>query len=228
MGSHEIVARLGREMFEEVKERILPFWSEEALDRELGGFVGRITHFGESIEGAPKGSVLNARILWSFAEAADILEEPRYFALATRANEYLEQRLYDAKHGGYYWTVASNGEPLDTTKKIYAQAFVLYGLARFFRASGRSGLPREAIELYRVIETNGHDRRHGGFFESFSRSWQPIEDVRLGETDDNAPKSNEHEPSRARGLHRVVSQLARPRVARQTGRARRDLSDEDL
>ena len=53
----------------QLQENILPFWLAHSVDTRHGGFYGRITTDGTGIEDAPKGLVLNARILWTFSAA---------------------------------------------------------------------------------------------------------------------------------------------------------------
>ena len=50
-------------------ENILHFWLQKSVDNEQGGFYGQIDYANQVQAQAPKGSVLNSRILWSFAAA---------------------------------------------------------------------------------------------------------------------------------------------------------------
>src|SRR5438270_111366 len=60
---------LRSEMRDELVQRILPFWMEQAADRRFGGVLGLITEGGLREEEAPKGCILHARVLWTFAAA---------------------------------------------------------------------------------------------------------------------------------------------------------------
>lgn len=55
-------------------ENILPFWIARMADSINGGFYGRMTGEGVVERDAPKGVVLNARILWTFSAAYRIFE----------------------------------------------------------------------------------------------------------------------------------------------------------
>lgn len=168
---------------------MLPFWVENVIDEAHGGFVGRIRQNGERVPGAPKGSVLNARILWTFAAAHRVLDHDRFRELAERAQVYLMEQFWDSDHGGVFWTLDYAGSPLATRKQIYAQAFALYALAEYHRATGDPAGLEQSIRIFDLIETRARDRDHGGYLEAFGRSWDPIEDVRLSERDLNVPKS---------------------------------------
>ncbi len=69
----------------ELTRHILPYWAEKTIDEKDGGFIGRIDGNNTVVPDAPKGLVLNARILWTFAESALFLEDETYGELAERA-----------------------------------------------------------------------------------------------------------------------------------------------
>lgn len=173
----------------ELTEHILPFWIQHAQDEQRGGFIGQITHDGERVPDAPKGSVLNARILWTFAAAYRALGKPEYLATAQRAFTYLLERFWDEKTEGIFWMLDAEGKPLDTKKQIYAQAFALYGLAEYYRITGEQESLDRAIRLYELIETHSYDPVKGGYFEAYDRDWQLLEDLRLSDKDANEKKT---------------------------------------
>ncbi len=64
----ENVSIFKRELSDELS-RILKFWAENTIDETNGGFYGKIDNDNQIIPESPKGSVLNARILWTFSAA---------------------------------------------------------------------------------------------------------------------------------------------------------------
>jgi mannobiose 2-epimerase len=187
MSGGSTVAALARELRSELVGRILPYWSERVVDRVGGGFFGFIGADGAPDPDAPRGAILNSRILWTFSAAHRALGDPSLCVLADRAADVLRSRFLDPTHGGVYWAVDRAGRAVDDRKLIYAQAFAVYGLAEHHRATGGEESLREATSLFRLIETHAHDATHGGYREAFSRDWVPLEDARLGDTDLNAP-----------------------------------------
>ena len=111
---------------------ILAFWREDSLDTEKGGFIGRLSNGGTPDESAPKGAVLNARILWTFSAAARQTGSTEDSAGADRAYDYFVKNFLDQEMGGVYWMLTSEGEPLSTRKQIYALAFAIYGLSEYY------------------------------------------------------------------------------------------------
>jgi mannobiose 2-epimerase len=181
--------RMEREMRSELTGRILPFWSEQVVDRERGGFFGYIGPDGTADPEAPRGAILNSRILWTFSAASQALQDPALAGLAGRAARIIRKLFLDDTHGGAYWMVDPAGRPVDDRKHVYAQAFAIYGLAEHYRATGNAESLSDAKELFRLIEAHARDEGHGGYHEAFSREWRLLDDVRLGETDVNAPRS---------------------------------------
>lgn len=173
----------------ELQAGILPFWLNNAIDEEHGGFRGQIANDLTVDPHAAKGLILNARIVWTFSKAFSVYKEPAYLAAARRAYEYLGQYFWDDEFGGMYWMVDYAGRPLDTRKRIYGQAFTVYALAEYAHASGGLEPIDRAMSLVAQIEVAGHDDAHGGYFETYERDWTLAVDQRLSDVDLDEKKS---------------------------------------
>ena len=161
----------------ELRSDILPFWLKYTIDEEFGGFRGQISNDLTIDPHAAKGLILNARILWTFSKAYTVYRDPIYLATARRAYDYLTRFFWDAEFGGVYWMLDYLGNPHDTKKRIYGQAFTVYALAEYYHASGDSDALDKALRMVRSIELSSHDDAHGGYFETFERDWTPAKDV---------------------------------------------------
>ncbi|MBR3500738.1 MAG: AGE family epimerase/isomerase [Bacteroidales bacterium] len=179
--------QLRAEVAQELTSNILPFWINRMTD-PAGGYYGRRDGNGNLVDGAEKGLILNARILWTFSQAYRILGKPEYLEAATRAKNYIADHFVDQEFGGAYWSVDSEGKPLDTKKQFYAIAFAVYGLAEYYRAAGGDALDL-AISLYRSIEEHSFDSELNGYIEACTRDWGKIEDMRLSDKDENFAKT---------------------------------------
>ena len=177
----------------ELHENLLPFWRERSLDEIHGGFVAEMDIDGTANREAPKGLVLNARLLWTFSALYRRLGDKRDLALARRAYEYLEDHFLDRDYKGYVWSVTPGGRVLDGSKKIYGQAFCIYALSEYHFAAGADDSLLKAKESFDLIEAHAHDETHGGYIEVRSRDWSPAEDLRLSDRDMDVAKSmNNH------------------------------------
>lgn len=168
--------------------QILAYWTKYAVDEENGGFYGKISNTNHIERTAPKGAVLNARILWSFA-AAHNLNPTHSLHLADRAYRYILDQFLDKTYGGVYWTVDCHGRPLDTKKQVYAVAFTIYALSEYFLAKGEEEIRAHAVALYHDLVKHSYDEENGGYLEAFNREWQDMDDLRLSDKDANEKKT---------------------------------------
>jgi cellobiose epimerase len=168
---------------------ILRYWMRSIPDEQRGGFLGRIDGENKPDPDAPKGLVLNCRILWTFSAAWRQTGIGILRPVAARAYEYIISHFFDRDYGGFFWSLHPTGQPLNTRKQIYGQAFALYGISEYYRATGEQAALDQAIALYRLIEKNGGDAGQYGYFEAFGRDWSALEDFRLSEKDANEQKT---------------------------------------
>jgi len=173
----------------DLRGNILPFWMEHALDRENGGYYGAISNELAVDNSVPRSAVVAARILWTFSAAYRAFGDPAALQAARHAYAYLSGPLWDATYGGVYWTVDRQGRAVNDRKHIYAQAFAIYGLSEYFRATGEAHALQLAQELFGIIETYSYDAVFGGNIECLSRSWSPLEDMRLSDKEPPTRKS---------------------------------------
>ncbi|QYD72434.1 AGE family epimerase/isomerase [Paraburkholderia edwinii] len=77
-----------------------------------------------------------ARQLFVFAQAGDTDHAQRLF-------EALLHYFQDKRHGGWFYSVDTQGAPLDTTKDLYTHAFVVFACAEYGARSGN----RDAFDM---------------------------------------------------------------------------------
>ena len=205
-----------------LETNILSFWQERMVDYRQGGFYGRIDGYNVLHPDAEKGAVLNARILWTFAAAARVLNNTPYRILAARAYDYLMQRFIDREQGGVYWSLNADGTPLDTKKQTYAIAFAIYGLAEYVRLTNNQEALNAAIRLFEDLEAHAYkwdnekmSKCKNGYVEALTRNWQPIADMRLSEKDENGVftmNTHLHVLEAYTNLYRVLKNVQRDDV----------------
>ena len=183
------VSTFRKEMQDVLTNNILPFWINNMVDHENGGFYGRIDGYGNLHAEAEKGGILNGRILWTFSAAYRVLGKPEYLEIATRAKDYIIDHFIDREYGGTYWSLDYKGNPKDTKKQFYAIGFMIYGLSEYVRATGDKEALDYAIQLFDCIEEHSLDVIYNGYIEACTREWGEIADMRLSDFDANYPKS---------------------------------------
>lgn len=183
-----LTKRFKEELEKCLRENILPYWMEKMKDPS-GGYYGRRDGHDHLYENAPKGAILQARILWTFSAAYNALHNPEYLKNAKHAYEFIRHHFIDKENGGAYWSVSADGKPFDTKKQFYAIAFIIYGLSEYYIASNDREALKLAYDLYETIERHALDREKDGYIEAANCDWSPIEDMRLSERDANASKT---------------------------------------
>lgn len=163
-------------------ENIIRFWYPEVIDKHDGGY--RLNH---GLDGrwrgpANKSLVTQARTLWFFSRLMNSdYRSDEYLAAARHGYEFMRDRMWDKEFGGFYWELDSAGHTaVDPKKRLYGQAFVLYALTEYVRASGDPAGKAAAAQFFELIETKAHDARHGGYRENFRHDWtigNPVEDI---------------------------------------------------
>ncbi|MGV8968380.1 MAG: AGE family epimerase/isomerase [Cellulomonas sp.] len=173
----------------ELTENILPFWAGPALDTVRGGVHGALSDDLVVDDEVDRSAVLCARVLWTFSAAAHGLADRTHLVQAHHAYTYLMAHFIDPVHGGVLWTVDKDGATTDDRKQVYAQAFAVYALAEYARASGLTEPLVAAVRLVDLIEAHTADSVNGGYVEARARDWGPLDDMRLSPRDLNANKS---------------------------------------
>ena len=161
---------LRAEFDNELTGNILPFWIEYAVDPS-GGFYGTVQADGTPVRRDPKGSVLNARILWSFSVAYRCYGLGGYRKIADRAAAYILRHFIDPRYGGVYWSVDADGNMLDGSKHTDAQCYTIYALAEHYAATGSEESLEAAKSLFQALQAHVYDAENGGWTDLFARDW---------------------------------------------------------
>ena len=167
---------------QEVKDelfRITSYWLEHSIDKDKGGFYGTVNGKNEPDTNAPRSVVVTARILWTFSAMQQMYSDRRYKAMADRAYNYLVKHFIDEEFGGVYWSVTSEGVPLEKKKQLYGHSFAIYGLSEYYKVSGNKDALTAAREIFSDVIKHGYDATHGGYIEAFERNWQNTDDYIL-------------------------------------------------
>ncbi|MBO7510739.1 MAG: AGE family epimerase/isomerase [Bacteroidales bacterium] len=180
-----------REVRQTLDRNILDWWL--GMKDPRGGFYGEADFEGRPLPDAPRGVILNARIIWAFSAAGRQLGRGDCLVAARHAADWFYRHFCDHKYGGVYWSAAASGKVQENKKQLYAQAFAIYGLSELYRAGKDGEALKTAVNLFRTVERYFADRRHGGYTEALSRDFTPLEDRSLSEHDINADKTmNSH------------------------------------
>lgn len=155
---------------------VVDFYLPHCIDKQSGGYLEVLDETGQ-FTASDKFLTLQARQMWFFSTlaVADI-RRTEALAAARTGYEFLIQHFRDPEHGGYFAKTSREGSPTDRRKHVYPNAFVIYGLVEYHRATGEQTPLEQALELFRILERHCYDQEHGGYNEFFDADWQLITD----------------------------------------------------
>lgn len=143
--------RLAMPVRDELLNHMLPFWLSLQTKGD-GASAGFVDAEGVIHEEAPRSLIYTSRMLWTYAELSLAGFTDAAKGAAGREFRLLAGPFRDQEKGGYYQSVSPEGLVLDDMKLVYAQGFVLYALAAWYRASGDAQVLSLAKELFALLE----------------------------------------------------------------------------
>lgn len=178
MEDKNTLTTMGKEIEQELKEHIIPFW-KSLRDDQYGGYYGYLDYQLKLNKKAEKGCILNSRITWFFANAYTLLKDESLLEEAKHGYMFMKEHCFDNKNGGIFWSLNYDGTPLDTTKHTYNQAFCIYALSSYYEASKDTEALDKAMELFHLIEEKCMDEY--GYLEAFTIDFKPESNEKLSE-----------------------------------------------
>jgi len=169
--AREYVPRLERNL----KEIIVPFWLQRSLDQKNGGYIIGFGPGGEPLKPEVKMIVTQARQAWFFSRLVrEGYGNQQCLEAAALGYRFLREKMWDYKHGGFYWQVDAAGEKvLLPGKVIYGQSFGLYAVSEYYLASKKADVQDFARTIFELMEAKAYDGVYGGYLETFNEDWSP-------------------------------------------------------
>ncbi|MGK7395341.1 MAG: AGE family epimerase/isomerase [Candidatus Cyclobacteriaceae bacterium M3_2C_046] len=156
-----------------LRQELLPFWLERAMDQVNGGYI---THFDEhgNDTGADEKSMLGqARCIYTFASACRRGYLPEKTGpLARNGVDFLLEKMWDRENGGFFWMTDRSGKVTIDAKVLYGHSFAIYSLSEYTLATGDPRGLEYAEKVFQLIMEHCADLHYGGFFEMFTSDWQ--------------------------------------------------------
>jgi mannose/cellobiose epimerase-like protein (N-acyl-D-glucosamine 2-epimerase family) len=145
--------------------RALPFWGSIGLDEVRGGFHERLTLEGRPVLDVPRRLMVQCRQLYVFSHAALLEWYPAGRQLATRCAEHI-LTFYYRRDGepGWIHSIAPDGSVANPTRDCYAHAFVLLGLAWFYKLTNSAETLRVIEETISFLDETSS--LHGGYADA--------------------------------------------------------------
>ncbi len=171
-------------------------WYPRIIDSVNGGYISAFERDWKVAErGQTKALVQQARHVWATSFIYEHYPERKEFLdYAAHGFRFLRDAMWDEEYGGFHAYCEPDGTPAARSlndKRIYGQAFAVYGLSQYYRMSNDQEALQLAKKAFLWMEEKPHDPVHGGYFEFIKRDGAPYG------TDENGPFDRRR--SQARG-----------------------------
>ena len=144
----------------------LPLWASAGFDAIAGRFEERLAFDGRRLVEAPIRLLVQARQVHVYALASQRNWSSEALALVERAFASMV-RDYCGKGGreGWAYSIARDGTAIDSTRDLYAHAFVLLAVASYVSATGERAALEIAEEATAFLDRNMKAPNGEGYVE---------------------------------------------------------------
>ena len=148
-------------------EHVCPYWCVRIVDPQ-GGFYESLNAQGQANK-LPLKTVLNqARLTYVFSHASVLGGDDSLRRAADHGFDFLQRASVVNGHvNGWPRAMSALGEVLDPARDTYDQAFVIFAMAWYYRASASQEALHLAEQTFEFLETQLADAELGGFFEEY-------------------------------------------------------------
>ena len=170
---------LADQLEESLFEYILKPWYPLIIDTMNGGYHSEFNRdWSPGTGSGEKALVQQARHVWATSRIYEAYpEKEEYLKYAEHGFHFLRDLMWDEEFGGFHAYCTKEGEAVErsiTDKRIYGQAFAVYGLSQYYRMNNDPGTLQLAQETFLWMEEHAHDKEYGGYFEELRRNGSPI------------------------------------------------------
>jgi mannobiose 2-epimerase len=159
-------------------------WYPRVLDTMHGGYWSDYNFSWDADGIQNKMIVSQARHVWATAVLGMFYDEDEYMEMSRHGFHFLRDHLWDEKNGGFYTLKGMYGDSLpllSNTKSSYGNAFAIYGLATYYKASGETGALELAKKTFYWLEEHAHDPKYKGYFDVLKQDGSWMLDVKTND-----------------------------------------------
>lgn len=153
-------------------DELLPFWTSRMKDDIYGGFITHFDEKGMDTGEDEKSLISQTRCIYTLSSAHRAgYGNGKLDELAKHGVDFLINKMWDKKYGGFYWMMNRKGEIKNDSKIIYGQSFAIYCLSEYSLATGDPRGQQYAEKVFDLIQKYCSDTMYGGYWEMFHRDW---------------------------------------------------------
>jgi mannobiose 2-epimerase len=169
---HKEIELYLKEAEDHLVHELLPFWTTRMMDHRQGGYITHFDENGEDTGEDEKSLISQSRSVYTLASAHRAgYGEGKLAEMAQHGVRYLLDRMWDRKHGGFFWMTDRTGKVTNDKKILYGHSFAIYCLSEYTLATGDTQGIEYAKETFDLVQKYCTDTANGGYFEMFERDW---------------------------------------------------------
>ncbi|MBI5009727.1 MAG: AGE family epimerase/isomerase [Bacteroidia bacterium] len=148
---------------------IIPFWQDNVIDEEKGGFFLNLSRTGYPLPPFDKHPAMIGRQIYGFCCAYLMSGEEKYLRSAESGVRYLLEYAWDEEYGEWYDLLDENGNPKVTSKTVPNQLYTNVGLAEYYFVTGDKTVLKKILESVKIRQSYARDEVYGGFYQALNR-----------------------------------------------------------
>jgi mannobiose 2-epimerase len=175
--------QLADAMDKSMRTELLNKWYPQSVDSMYGGFITTWTYDFKPTGTQDKFIVTQARHTWTTSKASEFYPDVAYYLpCAAQGFRFLRDVMWDSTYGGFYSLVSRDGKDKSNAygadrsslKDAYGNAFAIYALAAYYKASGDTAALNLAKKAFGWLEQHSHDPKYKGYFQHLQRNGTPV------------------------------------------------------
>ncbi len=142
----------------ELLDSVLPFWLNNSIDKEYGGYFSCLDRDG-SVYDTDKFIWLQGREVWLFSMLCNKLEKKQeWLDAAIQGAEFLKKYGHDGNYD-FYFSLTREGKPLVEPYNIFSNTFACMAFAQLAKATGSEDYAEIARRIFkRILERRSNPK----------------------------------------------------------------------
>ena len=174
--------KIRSELSESLNKQLLEVWYPRTIDSISGGFLSDFDYKWDMKGPQNKMIVTQSRHIWTCSSLAEFYPEKKthYLKIAGHGFQFLKDKMWDPKLGGFFNLVEREGNVLKSgkteriMKDAYGNAFAIYGLSTYVRVSGDTTALSLAKKAFLWLDRHSYDPQFGGYFQFLEADGTPL------------------------------------------------------
>ena len=147
----------------ELLDRVMPFWMENSIDKEFGGYFTCIERNGEVYD-TDKFIWLQGREVWMLAKLYNTLPiegelegvRQEWLDAAIQGAEFLKKYGHDGNLN-WYFSLDRQGRPLVEPYNIFSYTFAVIAFGQLYKATGNPEYADIAKKTFDIVLSKRHN-----------------------------------------------------------------------